>query len=57
MGYRLDGIVTFEFSGIRIDDDDPIEARHIVETMSIGELFEYMDNVVIVEVTNQGVVR
>jgi hypothetical protein len=55
VGYRIDGFVGFTFSGIEVDDLDPAEARHIVETMSLGELFDYADDVVEVQVTRQEV--
>jgi hypothetical protein len=57
MGYRIDGVVTFEFSGVVTASLDPLEARHEVETMSLGELFDYADDVAVVEVTRQEVIR
>ena len=56
MGYRIDGFVTFEFSGIELDELDPSEAIHIVESMSVGELLDYADDVAEVAVTRQEVI-
>lgn len=56
MGYRIDGFVGFTFSGVEVDDPDPVEARHTVETMTLGELFDYADDIAEVEVTRQEVI-
>jgi len=53
--FEMHGTVTFQFSGIKIVGDDPAEAIHEVETMSVSELLEYTDDVVDVHVEGQHV--
>jgi len=55
MSYEMSGTVTFVFGGVIIDGNDPAEAIHEVETMSIEELLTYSDDVVEVHVERQKV--
>jgi len=53
MEFEMSGFVQFWFSGVLIEGDDPHAAIHEVETMSVGELLEYSDDTVDVQVTKQ----
>ena len=51
MAYEISGFVTFEFTNVVVDEDDPYEARHEVERMSADELLDYADSRGSVQVT------